>query len=72
MEASVGSGYYGFGILPTGDMGVPFMSPEFLDHYRHAIDTAARLGIENVPVRRILVSQRQRGRAAARTVTRRR
>ena len=46
MEASVGSGYYGFGILPTEDMGVPFMSPEFLDHYRHAIDTAARLGLK--------------------------
>ena len=36
MEASVGSGYYGFGILPTKEMGVSFMSPEYLDHYRHA------------------------------------
>jgi hypothetical protein len=46
MEGSVASGYYGFGILPTKEMGVPFMSPEFLDHYRHALDTAARLGLK--------------------------
>ncbi len=46
MEASVASGYFGFGILPTADMGVPFMSPEFLNHYRHAIETAARLGMK--------------------------
>ncbi|MHB8953307.1 MAG: glycosyl hydrolase [Pirellulaceae bacterium] len=46
MEASVDSGYYGFGILPTKEMGVPFMSPEFLGHYRHAVDTAARLGLK--------------------------
>lgn len=46
MEKSVGSGYYGFGILPTKDMGVAFMSPEFLRHYRHAVDTAARLGLK--------------------------
>ena len=45
MERSVASGYHGFGILPTTDMGVAFMSPEFLDHYRHAVDTAARLGM---------------------------
>ena len=45
MERSVASGYHGFGILPTTDMGMAFMSPEFLDHYRHAVDTAARLGM---------------------------
>jgi hypothetical protein len=44
MERSAASGYHGFGILPTKDMGVPFMSPEFLAHYRHAVETAARLG----------------------------
>ena len=44
MERSVASGYHGFGILPTKAMGVPFMSPEFLAHYKHAVDTAARLG----------------------------
>ncbi len=44
MEKSVGSGYHGFGILPTKEMGVPFMGPEFLSHYKHAVDTAARLG----------------------------
>jgi hypothetical protein len=44
MERSVASGYYGFGILPTKEMGVAFMSPEFLAHYKHAVDTAARLG----------------------------
>jgi len=46
MEKSVGSGYYGFGILPTGDMGVAFMGPEYLRHYKHAVDTAARLGLK--------------------------
>jgi hypothetical protein len=44
MERSVASGYHGFGILPTKEMGVAFMSPEFLSHYKHAVDTAARLG----------------------------
>jgi len=46
MEKSVASGYYGFGILPTKDMGVAFMSPEFLRHYKHAVDTASRLGLK--------------------------
>lgn len=46
MEKSVASGYHGFGILPTVDMGVEFMSPEFLDHYKHAVDTASRLGLK--------------------------
>jgi hypothetical protein len=44
MERSRASGYHGFGILPTKEMGVPFMSPEFLGHYRHAVETAAHLG----------------------------
>ncbi len=46
MEKSVASGYYGFGILPTKEMGVEFMSPEFLRHYKHAVDTASRLGLK--------------------------
>ncbi len=46
MEKSVASGYYGFGILPTADMGVAFMSPEFLKQYKHAVDTAERLGLK--------------------------
>ena len=44
MEQSLTSGYYGFGILPTKEMGLTFMSPEFLTQYRHAVETAARLG----------------------------
>ena len=44
MEQSVASGYHGFGILPTKDMGVPFMSTAYLAHYKHAVVTAARLG----------------------------
>ncbi len=44
MERSVASGYHGFGILPTKAMGVAFMSQDFLVHYKHAVDTAARLG----------------------------
>ena len=46
MQKSVASGYYGFGILPTQEMGVEFMSPEFLHHYKHAVETAARLGLK--------------------------
>lgn len=45
MEGSAAMGYHGFGILPTKDMGVPFMSPAFLAHYKHAVDTAERLGM---------------------------
>lgn len=44
MEQSVASGYHGFGILPTKEMKVPFMSQEFLAQYQHAVETAARLG----------------------------
>jgi hypothetical protein len=40
------AGYYGMGILPTKDMGVAFMSPEFLDHYQVAADKAAALGMK--------------------------
>jgi hypothetical protein len=40
------SGYYGFGILPTEKMGLPFMSPEFLDRYQEALDAAAELGLK--------------------------
>ena len=46
MERSVASGYHGFGILPTKAMGVPFMRREFLTQYKHAVDTAARLGLK--------------------------
>ena len=46
MERSVASGYYGFGILPTKQMGVPFMSADFLSQYKHAVDTASRLGLK--------------------------
>ena len=44
MERSRQSGYAGFGILPGRGMTPEFMSREFLDQYRFAIDTAARLG----------------------------
>ena len=40
------SGYYGMGILPTADMGVPFMTPEFLNHYQVAAEKAAELGMK--------------------------
>lgn len=46
MERSAESGYHGFGILPTGEMGVEFMSAEYLRQYRHAVDEAARLGMK--------------------------
>jgi hypothetical protein len=44
MERSKDSGYAGFGILPGRGMTPEFMSPEFLDQYRFAVDTAERLG----------------------------
>lgn len=40
------SGYYGMGILPTGDMGMPFMTPEFLDQYQVAVEKASDLGMK--------------------------
>jgi hypothetical protein len=40
------SGYYGMGILPTADMGVPFMTPDFLRHYQVAVEKAAGLGMK--------------------------
>ena len=40
------SGYYGVGILPTGEMGVPFMTPVFLNHYKVAVEKAAELGMK--------------------------
>jgi hypothetical protein len=40
------SGYYGMGILPTGAIGVPFMSPEFLNHYQVAVEKAAEQGMK--------------------------
>ncbi len=39
------AGYYGMGILPCNGMGVDFMSPAFLQHYKVAVDEAARLGM---------------------------
>jgi alpha-L-rhamnosidase len=40
------SGYYGMGILPCKGMGVDFMSPEFLQHYKVAVDEAGKLGMK--------------------------
>lgn len=40
------AGYYGMGILPTRDMGVPFMTPEYLDHYQVAVEKAAEQGLK--------------------------
>ncbi len=40
------AGYYGMGILPCKGMGVDFMSPEFLKHYKVAVDEASRLGMK--------------------------
>jgi hypothetical protein len=45
MERSASSGYAGFGILPSEKMTPAFMTPEFLGHYRTAVETAARLGL---------------------------
>ena len=40
------SGYYGVGILPALGMTPAFMTPEYLDNYQVAVDTAASLGMK--------------------------
>jgi hypothetical protein len=45
MERSRESGYAGFGILPSPGMLPAFMTPEFLDRYKEAVDKAAALGM---------------------------
>ena len=40
------SGYAGVGILPARGMTPAFMSPEFLDHYKVAVEEAAKLGVK--------------------------
>jgi hypothetical protein len=40
------AGYCGMGILPCKNMGVDFMSPEFLNQYKVAVDEAAKLGMK--------------------------
>lgn len=46
VAACKSAGYYGMGILPAKGMGVDFMSPEFLKHYKVAVDEAAKLGMK--------------------------
>jgi len=46
MERSRESGYAGFGVLPSPGMSPAFMSPEFLDRYKEAVDKAAALGMK--------------------------
>jgi len=46
VNACKAAGYYGMGILPTNGMGVEFMSPEFLKHYKVAVDEAGKLGMK--------------------------
>jgi hypothetical protein len=46
VAACKAAGYHGMGILPCKGMGVDFMSPEFLNHYKVAVDEAGRLGMK--------------------------
>ena len=46
MERSRDSGYAGFGILPSPGMSLGFMTTEFLDRYKEAVDKAAALGMK--------------------------
>lgn len=39
-------GYYGLGILPSHGMTPPYMSPEFLMHYKYALEIADSLGMK--------------------------
>jgi hypothetical protein len=43
MEGCGAIGYAGFGILPTPEMGLSFMGPEYLDRYEEAVAKAAAL-----------------------------
>ncbi|MDD8025177.1 MAG: glycosyl hydrolase [Acidobacteriota bacterium] len=45
MEGARAAGYDGFGIVPSAKMKVAFMSPDYLDRYREAVDKAAELGL---------------------------
>ncbi len=46
MAACKEAGYRGIGILPCKEMGLDFMSPEFLKQYKVAVDEASRLGMK--------------------------
>ena len=46
VAACKNAGYHGMGILPTSAMGVPFMTPEFLNQYQVAVEKAAELGMK--------------------------
>jgi len=46
MKAARDSGYYGLGIVPSHGMTPEYMSPEFLDHYKYAVETADSLGMK--------------------------
>jgi hypothetical protein len=46
VAACKAAGYYGLGILPCKGMGLDFMSPEFLQQYKVAVDEAAKLGMK--------------------------
>ena len=46
LEACKQRGYCGVGILPAHGMSPAFMTPEFLDQYQVAVDTAASLGMK--------------------------
>lgn len=46
LEGGKARGYGGVGILPASHMTPAFMSPEFLDQYKAAVETAAGLGMK--------------------------
>ncbi len=46
LEGCKQRGYAGVGILPAQHMKPAFMTPEFLDHYQVAVDTASKLGLK--------------------------
>lgn len=46
LEDCKAAGYAGLGILPARGMTPAFMTPEFLDHYRFAVEKAAELGLK--------------------------
>jgi len=46
LEGCKARGYYGVGILPSPRMTPGFMTPEFLAHYKTAVEEAARLGMK--------------------------
>ena len=62
-------GYAGFGILPYDACGLEYLGEEYLSLYRAVLEEAKSLGLKNLPVRRMVVSERLGGRHSQKKVS---